>query len=328
MAEIVTFGELLIEFVATSIGQTFDTPGTFDGPFPSGAPAIFADQASRQGASVAIAGCVGRDAFGEAILRRLADDGVSLKSVARCADRPTGAAFVAYRADGEREFVFNIAQSAAGLLDQSCISTELFEGCRYLHIMGSSLCSRGAILAARTAAAEARRRGSRISFDPNIRPELMGSREVQDALWETLEICDIFLPSESDLHFFYPGLSGDEVIKKVLKRPSLEAIILKRGAAGSTYADRTQRIEARAFDVTEIDPTGAGDCFCGTFLASQALGTSVEEALVRANAAGALAVLRRGPMEGNSSRSDLDSFIAERSARLPAMLVRESLSFN
>ena len=326
MAEIVTFGELLIEFVATRIGQTFDSAGTFEGPFPSGAPAIFADQAARQGASVEIAGCVGQDAFGEAIIRRLADDGVSVRSVARCADRPTGTAFVAYGADGERQFVFNIAQSAAGLLDQSDISPGLFEGCRYLHIMGSSLYNRGAILAARGAAAEARRRGSRISFDPNIRPELMGSPEVREALWETLEICDIFLPSESDLRFFHPGLNGDEVIKRILDRPSLEAVILKRGAAGSSYVDRKRRIEARAFEVTEIDPTGAGDCFCGTFLACQVLGAPVDQALVRANAAGALAVLRRGPMEGNSSKSDLDSFMAERSASLPAMLVSERVS--
>ncbi|MGA2631796.1 MAG: sugar kinase [Terriglobia bacterium] len=326
MAEIVTFGELLIEFVATRIGQTFDSAGTFEGPFPSGAPAIFADQSARQGASVEIAGCVGQDAFGEAIIRRLADDGVSVRSVVRCADRPTGTAFVAYGADGERQFVFNIAQSAAGLLDQSGISPGLFEGCRYLHIMGSSLYNRGAILAARGAAAEARRRGSRISFDPNIRPELMGSPEVREALWETLEICDIFLPSESDLRFFHPGLNGDEVIKRILDRPSLEAVILKRGAAGSSYVDRKRRIEARAFEVTEIDPTGAGDCFCGTFLACQVLGAPVDQALVRANAAGALAVLRRGPMEGNSSKSDLDSFMAERSASLPAMLVSERVS--
>jgi fructokinase len=195
MAEIVTFGELLIEFVATRIGQTFDSPGSFEGPFPSGAPAIFADQAARQGASVEFVGCVGHDAFGEAILRRLAEDGVLVRGITRCADRPTGSAFVAYRADGERQFVFNIAQSAAGLLDESDISPGLFEGCRYLHIMGSSLYNRGAIRAARAAAAEARRRGSRISFDPNIRPELTGSPEVQEALRETLEICDLFLPS-------------------------------------------------------------------------------------------------------------------------------------
>jgi fructokinase len=318
MAEIVAFGELLVEFVATRIGQTFDSPEAFEGPFPSGAPAIFADQAARQGASVAIAGCVGQDAFGETILRRLADDGVSISYVTRSADRPTGTAFVAYRADGERQFVFNIAQSAAGLLDAGGISPDLFEGCRWLHIMGSSLYSAGAIRVVRAAAQEARHRKCRISFDPNIRPELTGSPEAQRALWETLEVCDLFLPSEADLRFFHSNLTSDEAIGKFFERPSLEAVVLKRGAAGSLYVDRNRRIEARGFEVTEIDPTGAGDCFCGTFLACTVRSVPVEQALVRANAAGAVAVLRRGPMEGNSSKSELDNFIAARSASVTA----------
>ena len=313
MAEIVTFGELLVEFVATALGQSFESPGTFEGPFPSGAPAIFADQAALQGASVEIAGCIGPDAFGEVIVRRLSGDGVSVKSIARCANRPTGTAFVAYRAGGERQFVFNIAQSAAGLLGEDGIRSDLLDGCRYLHIMGSSLYNRGAILAARRAVAEARRQGSLISFDPNIRPELTGAPEVREALWEILEVCDLFLPSESDLRFFHPGLTADQAVEQILDRPSLTAVVLKRGAAGSRYVDRARRIEARAFDVAEVDPTGAGDCFCGTYLASLLLGESVEQALVRANAAGALAVLRRGPMEGNSSKSLLEGFIRERS---------------
>ena len=317
MAEIVTFGELLVEFVATRTGQTFDSPGAFEGPFASGAPAIFADQAARQGASVAIAGCVGQDAFGEAILRRLSDDGVSVESVARCADRPTGTAFVAYRADGERQFVFNIAHSAAGLLDESAITPELFDGCRWLHIMGSSLYNPGAISAAGAAMDAARRQGCRISFDPNIRPELTGAPEAQQALWEILNACQLFLPSEADLRFFHPALAVHDAVRKFLERPSLEAVVLKRGAWGSLYADRKQRIEAPAFEVAEVDPTGAGDCFCGTLLACLAQGLPVRQSLVRANAAGALAVLRRGPMEGNSSKNELDEFIAACSARTP-----------
>jgi fructokinase len=123
-----------------------------------------------------------------------------------------------------------------------------------------------------------------------------------------------------DLRFFHPTLASDEVIRKMLERPSLEAVVLKRGAAGSVYVDREQRIEVRAFEVTEVDPTGAGDCFCGTFLACLVRGQPIDQALVRANAAGAMAVLQRGPMEGNSSKEELDQFLAARSAGLPSML--------
>lgn len=320
MAEIVTLGELLVEFVAASIGQTFSLPGTFEGPFASGAPAIFADQAALQGASVAIAGFVGADAFGDAIMRRLEKDGVSVRSVAQSTVRPTGSAFVAYRTDGERQFVFNIAQSAAGLLDPNNITPDLFEGCRWLHIMGSSLYNRGAILAARVAATHARRRGSRVSFDPNIRMELTGSPEMREALYEIFELCDLFMPSESDLRFFYPRMAADEVFRKVLERPSLEAVVLKRGASGCVYMDRRQRIEVQAFAVKEVDPTGAGDCFCATYLASLVRGIPTGQALMRANAAGALAVLRRGPMEGNTSKKALEAFLAAHSDSLRSMI--------
>lgn len=318
-----TFGELLVEFVATRVGQTFHSPGTFEGPFASGAPAIFADQAARQGARVAIAGCVGQDAFGDAVLQRLADDGVSVSCVMRSKDRPTGTAFVAYSADGDRQFVFNIAQSAAGLLHAGGITSELFDGCRWLHVMGSSLYNQGAIAAAHAAIERARQHGCKISFDPNIRPELTGSAHVQQALWEALENCHLFLPSEADLRFFHPDLAPGDAIRKFLERPSLEAVVLKRGSAGSIYVDRNRRIDKRAFELTEVDPTGAGDCFCGTFLACLVRGLPVEQALMRANAAGAMAVLKRGPMEGNSSMEELDRFIAGRSASLPQMLTND-----
>ena len=71
MAQIVTIGEILVEIMATRIGQTFLEPGLFAGPYPSGAPAIFADQAARVGAATAMIGCVGPDDFGTLNLDRL-----------------------------------------------------------------------------------------------------------------------------------------------------------------------------------------------------------------------------------------------------------------
>jgi sugar/nucleoside kinase (ribokinase family) len=63
----------------------------------------------------------------------------------------------------------------------------------------------------------------------------------------------------------------------------------------------------------EPDPTGAGDCFGGTFLSALVLGNGAADALKMANAAGALVVTRRGPMEGNSDPAQIDLFIKERS---------------
>ena len=54
MADVVAIGEILVEIMATRTGQTFREPGLLTGPYPSGAPAIFADQAARVGASTAM----------------------------------------------------------------------------------------------------------------------------------------------------------------------------------------------------------------------------------------------------------------------------------
>ena len=118
MAQIVTIGEILVEIMATRIGQTFLEPGLFAGPYPSGAPAIFADQAARVGAATALIGCVGPDDFGTLNLEPPA--GQRRRRARRSAAVPgttTGSAFVTYRADGGRDFIFNIANSAAAALD-------------------------------------------------------------------------------------------------------------------------------------------------------------------------------------------------------------------
>ena len=65
-----------------------------------------------------------------------------------------------------------------------------------------------------------------------------------------------------------------------------------------------------AFPVDVVDPTGAGDCFCGTFVTLLAGGMDVTGALGRAVAAGALAVTALGPMEGNSDLAQVERFMA------------------
>ena len=62
--------------------------------------------------------------------------------------------------------------------------------------------------------------------------------------------------------------------------------------------------------MTVLDPTGAGDCFCATFVTLWTKGAfSFRDALARANAAGALAVTKVGPMEGNSDLATIEALL-------------------
>jgi sugar/nucleoside kinase (ribokinase family) len=87
-------------------------------------------------------------------------------------------------------------------------------------------------------------------------------------------------------------------------------IVLKRGTEGCRYFDNTQRLSVPACVAEEVDPTGAGDCFGGTYVTCRLMDMSVEDALRYANASGAIAVSRKGPMEGTSTFSELDEFLS------------------
>jgi len=302
-------GELLAEIMAEQIGQTFTEPGVFLGPYPSGAPAIFADQAAKVGASVAFIGCAGNDGFGELILNRLLKSGVDVSGISRSDELPTGTAFVTYKEDGNREFIFNISNSAAALINEDSVSSALASNCCYFHVMGSSLGNAGSIAAVKRALELVKQSGAKVSFDPNIRPEIMASPVIQEAIQLILEACDILLPSEIDLQYFCGDVAQSEAVNTLLSKYSMEMVVVKNADEGCVYYDRARSIHMPSFKVTEVDPTGAGDCFGGTLIACLAQGVEIDRALKLANAAGAMAVTKRGPMEGNSTLSELDQFI-------------------
>jgi ribokinase len=65
-----------------------------------------------------------------------------------------------------------------------------------------------------------------------------------------------------------------------------------------------------AFPVTAIDSTAAGDAFNGVLAASLLEGVPLERAILRANAAGALCVTRRGAQESLPTRAEIDAMLA------------------
>src|SRR6185369_6595721 len=138
---ILTIGEILVEIMATTPGQGFRETAELVGPFPSGAPAIFIDQVARLGQPAAIIGCVGDDDFGRINLDRLRRDGVDVSAVRVDAEAITGSAFVRYRPDGQRDFVFNIRQSAAALVELNDGARAVIDRAAHLHVVGSSLIS-------------------------------------------------------------------------------------------------------------------------------------------------------------------------------------------
>ncbi|MGO6842132.1 sugar kinase [Rhizobium ruizarguesonis] len=311
----VCVGEILVEIVATTVGDGFLEAQPLVGPFASGAPAIFISQCGRLGGKAAMVGAVGDDDFGRVNTDRLKRDGVDVSTISIDPDYPTGSAFVRYRKDGSRDFVYNIATSAAARFGWSQAVGDLIHRSGHLHVMGSALSVPSAREVIDKAVDIVKERGGTLSVDPNIRKELKLDEDTERRFSKLVAAADLLLPSGEELERA-AGVEGEADAIRRLFEIGVKEIVLKRGADGATYFGRQgDRIDAPAFVVQEVDPTGAGDCFGGAYLTCRRLGMSAQEALTYGSAAGARNVTVLGPMEGAGTQQELDAFIASTERR-------------
>lgn len=315
MKKIVVIGEILVEIMADTVGTGFDHAQPLTGPYPSGAPAIFADQAARLGQPAAIVSAVGDDDFGRLNLRRLGSDGVDCAAVFIDPDRPTGSAFVRYRPDGARDFVFNIRHSACGRLHLNDAARVVLDAADHLHVMGSSLSSPDFVAANIDAAVAIRARGGTVSFDPNLRKEILSTPGMADAMARILSLTDLFLPSGDEIRLLTEAQDIPGAAAELLRR-GVRTIVHKRGRAGASHIDPDGTLSVSAVPVAEVDPTGAGDCFGATFTVLWLRGERPDTALAAAAAAGAIAVTRRGPMEGVSDHAEIHALARDTGRRV------------
>ncbi|MGL5008773.1 MAG: PfkB family carbohydrate kinase, partial [Paracoccaceae bacterium] len=209
-------GELLVEFVCTEKDGRHLPAAPYIGPFPSGAPGIFIDQAARLasglGGRAVFAGAVGDDAFGKVILRRLIEDGVDPALIRVVPGIPTGTAHVSYNSDGSRDFVFNMAHSAAAHLPLAAEIEAGFmaAGIDVLHISGSMLGDTVMRAAAVDVCQRLHAKGVAISIDPNIRTELLTDQGYLDAVNQLIGMAAYVLPSDADAALLFPDQSFED----------------------------------------------------------------------------------------------------------------------
>ena len=305
-------GEALVEIMRTETDQPLDQPALFIGPYPSGAPLIFATQFARLNHRAALIASIGSDPFAKTLLRQLHADNIDARAVRQHPSQATGIAFVAYQQDGSRDFAFSPA--AAMQLSADDLDPALFAGLRCLHICGSTLSLSPQIRAVcQSALALAQEQGALISFDPNLRPALLGIDQAQRAFAPFIAAADILLPTDDELRLLTGTASLDAAAATLLSSsaPPSRKIAVTRAAAGCSVFTAAERIDCPAYPITEIDPTGAGDCFAAAFIAAVLQGVPLQQAARLANAAGALAVSAKGPTSGIATAAQITQFMQQ-----------------
>lgn len=298
MSEIWTMGEILVEIMRPKAGLTLFESAEFVGPFPSGAPAIFIDTVARLGHSAGLIGGVGNDDFGKCAVERLKKDGVNTDKILKVDGMSTAVAFVTYFNDGSRKFIYHIGNTPAAMAKSPSVS-EIEEDVKYFHVMGCSLMTNDGFCNEILETMEKYvQRGAKVSFDPNIRRELLRGREINDIVGLVMKNCSVLLPGVEELLL----LTGEECIEaaveKVFQNGTTELIALKQGGEGCTIYTRNEKFSLGIYTIKPVDPTGAGDSFDAAFLCGLLEGRTLVECAKLATAAASLNTAAFGPMEG------------------------------
>ena len=262
---LVAIGEALIDFIPDRKGCEFDEVSSF-APVPGGAPANVCAAFSKLGGNSRMITQLGKDPFGDMIIRTLEDSGVDTSAVSRTDEANTALAFVSLNSSGKSTYSFYRNPSADMLLEPSQISPDMFDGCSFLHFCSVSLGDFPMRDAHRTAIVLARKNGAIISFDPNLRfmlwddPDALGQ-----VVREFIPEADILKIADEELEF----ITGEDTLEDalpILMRGNVKLVILTCGADGAFAANMagTAFVPGKKVDVT--DTTGAGDCFIGSFL--------------------------------------------------------------
>ena len=292
--DIISLGELLIDFISTDGGFTFKKAA-------GGAPANVAAACSRLGLKSGFIGKVGDDGFGRFLRSTLEREGVDVSRVYLEKGGRTTLAFVSVDADGERHFQFH--RGADALLRSEEIDTDYIRGSRAFHFGSISLISEPARKATLKAVRAARNNGLKVTYDPNLRLNLWGStKEARKWIGVGLETAEVVKLNEEELEFMFgPGI--EQGAEKVLE--TADRVFVTLGERGCYYTDENSRGYSGSYRVKVVDTTGAGDGFMGGVIYGTLKGWDTERTASFSNAAGALTIRGVGVMNSLPKLEDV-----------------------
>jgi ribokinase len=283
VAEVVVVGSLSMDFTARadrlpSVGETLI--GTAFTMVPGGKGNNQALACLRQGVATAMVGCVGADPLGDALLEWFSAEGLDRGYLIRDEDNGTGIAHITVDGEGRNAIIIVPGSNMALSPDRVRRRADLIRSARVV------LTQLEVPVEATAAALALGREGGAVTI-LNPAP----ARALDESV---LALADICVPNEveaSDLTGRPVG-DPDSALRAaaIMHDRGCPEVIVTLGEKGSLYSGPDGAIHVPAFEVETIDTVAAGDAFVGALAAALARGATRAEALLRASAAGALAV--------------------------------------
>ena len=244
---VLVVGEALIDAVVKAGDVTAEHVG--------GSPANVAFGLGALGHDVTLATWIGTDERGDRIAERCASAGVQVAPGSAGAER-TSVAYASIDAQGQASYRFDLTWAVP----------DLGEAADVRHVHTGSIAATIEPGGSQVVEVVRRLRGqSTVSYDPNMRPTLMGSPDaVRDRVEDLIALSDVVKASDEDIQWLYPGAFLPDVLRRWAGLGPA-ACVITRGGNGAMYAvsaaSEAEVTTVAAKPTTVIDTVGAGDSF-------------------------------------------------------------------
>ncbi len=207
--------------------------------------------------------------------------------------------YLIHQAQGDRHFTYWRENSAARLLaDNPAKLDKALADCELAYFSGITLAilSRQARENLIFALGQARKSGTKVAFDPNIRPALWPTpAAIREAILAAAPVIDVALPTfDDEVEVF-----GDADPKATALRYQglgIDEVAVKNGAKATLIAHGDTLMEVPAIATITTDTTGAGDAFNGAYLAARLTGQSIETSAQAAHRTAAKVIQHPGAL--------------------------------
>ncbi|MCC7447319.1 MAG: carbohydrate kinase family protein [Anaerolineae bacterium] len=265
---------------------------------PAGSAANCAVTAARLGVPTMFIGVVGSDLLGAMLVDDLKANHVDVTHL-RQVDGTSGATIALVGANGEHTFYSY--RGVNGSAAYGLVPPDLIHAGDFLHVSGYSFQAEHSRQTALALIRQAKAVGAPISLDASFH----FARQARDQFCTILADLDFIFPNAEEAHLI-SGMDNPAEAAAIIRALGPKIVVIKQGRAGCTIDTAQGQMFVPAYPVDPVvDTTGAGDAFCGGFLAARLWGWEAANAAQIGHAAAAQVIRQWGGHVGAPTLDDL-----------------------